>query len=303
MIHPYSTEMYARTLKNIGQALFVPHWRTSVLVRKINATCEDIIGVYPITVIAQDADLKGGLDYLKKAGFVSVILVFDHFNHPSVSKLQEAFEFFRPFKEHYIYRPQASPIKYSKHHRYEIRKALKTLHVEKINLGNEIHHWQELYSNLIKRHHLKSLHVFPPEHYQTLSHLEGIISFGAWMNNKLVSCHIWAEHNGFVHSHLAASNETGYETSAAYALNDLAITYFNEAKIINFGGGAGFTNDLNNGLVKFKRGFSNEQAMSYLGGAILNKDIYQKLLLEYGVNNTVTDFFPAYRLTKNGSIE
>ena len=295
MIHPYATEIYARSLDHIGQALYVPHWETSVLIRNIDDHYKDIIGIYPITVIAEHADLKGGLDYLKKMGFISVILNLDDFNRPSMEALSGVFEFVRPFKTHYIYRPSITDPTYTKHHRYEINKALKILQVEKLNLGANLEAWKNLYSELTERHNLQSLHNFSAAHHHILAQLDKIVAFGAWKDNELVSCHIWSEHNGFVHSHLAASNETGYKSSAAYAVNDFSTRYFREANLINFGGGAGATSDPNDGLIRFKKGFSNDIALSYLCGGILNNDIYQKLLQKKGTTNTIIEFFPAYR--------
>ena len=296
MRHPYATETYAHSLPHIGQELYIPQWETSVLIRKIDDNFKDIIGVYPITVIAKNADLYGGLDYLKKMGFISVVFILDDFNRPSLTVLQPTFDFIRPFKEHYIYRPSIVRPNYTKHHRYEINKALKVLHVEKLDLEANIDRWRALYSELTARHNLKTPHDFPIEHHKLLFQLEGMVAVGAWKDNELVSCHIWIEHNGFVHSHLAASSLAGYKASAAYAVNDMAINYFSDANIINFGGGAGIVNDPNNGLIKFKQGFSNNVALSYLCGSILNSEVYQKLLQHRRVTDTVTDFFPAYRI-------
>ena len=61
--------------------------------------------------------------------------------------------------------------------------------------------------------------------------------------------------------------------------------------MINFGGGAGTGDDPADGLVRFKKGFSNSVEPSYLFTAVLDDDAYRAL----SADRAGTAFFPAYR--------
>jgi hypothetical protein len=92
-------------------------------------------------------------------------------------------------------------------------------------------------------------------------------------------------------SHLAASSEAGYRNGAAYALNALAIEALTDCDLVNFGGGAGAVDDPADGLVRFKKGFSNRITDSWLCGAVLDAEAYRVL----SAGRADDGFFPAYR--------
>jgi hypothetical protein len=61
--------------------------------------------------------------------------------------------------------------------------------------------------------------------------------------------------------------------------------------MIDFGAGAGATDDPENGLAIFKRGFANRSEPFFLCGKILDSELYDRL------TGTKPDdaYFPAYR--------
>jgi len=290
MTHPYATAAYAKSLPHIGEAFEVPEWRTSVLVRPIaGGKRRDAIGPYPLTVLAPDADIDGGLQRLRAAGLVSVVLVTDDRPRPDMDGA--ALDVARPFKSHFLHDRSVGPLALGKHHRYEVKRALARVEVAKIALGDHLQAWSALYGQLAARHGFAGLHAFPAAHHETLATLPGLRAFGAFLEGRLVSAHLFVTHQSHAISHLAASSAEGYETGAAYAVNHLAVTALTDCEIINFGGGAGLGEDPSDGLVRFKRGFSNRVAPSWLRGAILDHDAYRNLAADYGE----TGFFPAYR--------
>lgn len=292
----YSQLQYAESLSQIGKAFHVPAWGTSVLLRKINETEIDATGVYPIAAIRPNANFEDGLAYLREHKLISIVLVVDDFHRPALKSMQKQCDLFKKFKTHYLYRPELGKLEYDRHHRYEIKKAFKNVQVKKLALKNFLPEWKDLYQNLIQKQSLKGIHLFNDEHFSLLSEAQGVDTFSAWIENELVSCHIWVQNNGFAHSHLAASSTLGYQTSAAYAVNAAAIEHYANFKVVNFGGGAGFNDSLHDGLSKFKRGFSNAVASAHLLGIILNHEKYDKLVNEkqVRVDNTL-EYFPAYR--------
>jgi hypothetical protein len=304
MIHPYATEAYARSLSHWGEAVHVPEWGCHVIALDTPGArdtpgaldtigSKDAAGTYPLAIMSPDADLAGGLESLRRLGMVSVTLVLDEYHRPPLEVLRKHFHVVNPFKTHHIHR-NSLPFAYGKHHRYELRRALRQVSVRQFELGSHLPEWASLYADLTRRHELGGVHDFPPSHCEALVRLPGTTSIGAWMDGKLVSAHLWVSDGTFVHSHLAASNGDGYAAGAAYAVYDASISHFAEAELLNFGGGAGSSDDAHDGLSRFKKGFANEAVPAYICGAILNEARYHELVRRRGVP-TDTLFFPAYR--------
>ena len=294
MTHPYATLEYGESLRHLGEPIRVAEWGTTVLRRKCGLGHYDALGTYPIMVFKPDCDLAGGLVRLTQLGLVSAVLVVDDSLRAELPALQ-AFDFVRPFKQHFLYERSRSPIPYSKHHRYEIRRARAAVRVERFELAEHLAAWIDLYQSLVARRGLeRTMHAFPRAHHEALAQLPGVIAIGAFANDRLVSCHVWICHKGHAMSHLAASSEEGYALRAAYAVNAGAIELIGECRTLNFGGAAGSGDDDEAGLARFKRGFSNAVAASYLCGKVLARDAYCELLRRAGVPIDAS-YFPAYR--------
>ncbi len=291
MIHPYGTERYAKSLPHVGEPFAVPEWETHVLIRPAQGGAYDAVGTYPLAVIAAGADLEAGLSRLKAAGLVSVVFVLDDILRPPLGTLQSAFDVVRPFKTHYLHDRTLAGVVYGKHHRYEIKRALGRVSVLEISLADHLESWRSFYEELTARHQMSGVHAFPAAHHEALASLAGVRTFGAFADGELVSAHVFVAHDGYAFSHLAASTGRGYEIGAAYAVNAAALTNLNDCRLINFGGGPGTVEDPANGLVRFKKGFSNRAAPSFLCGKVLDPAVYEALSSKVGE----TEFFPAYR--------
>lgn len=294
MMHPYSTIEYGSSLVHIGEPIHVPEWGTTVLKRACGMGHHDAIGTYPIAVLEPKCDLAAGLDRLSRMGLVSVVLVIENVLRPELRDLERTFDFARPFKRHYLFDRTVSAAYSNRHHRYEVRRAARKVRVERLDLTAHLGQWSRLYRALVVRRGLAdTFHAFPDRHHEVLARLEGVVAVGAFVEGRLVSCHLWVCHDGHAMSHLAASNEEGYASGAAYAVNDGSIELLAQCRILNFGGAAGADDD-ENGLARFKRGFSNTTAPSYLCGKILAAASYAELSRQAGVP-TSAPYFPAYR--------
>lgn len=291
MTHPYATPDFARSLPHAGEAVGVPEWDGHVLSRPIPGDdARDAMGPYPIAVLRSDADVVGGLERLRAGGLASVVLVIEDHLRPPLSALEGAFDFVRPFKSHCVYDRRLGPIAYGGQHKTKLKRALRKVERAELRLADHLPAWQALYDHLTVRHGLKGLHDFPALHHETLARLPGVRTFGAFVEDRLVSAHVFVTDGGHAISHLTASNDEGYASGAAYAVNDLAISAMADCDLINFGGGAGFGDDPDDGLVQFKRGFANSSAPAYLAGGVLDADAYRRLS-----GDRTTAFFPAYR--------
>jgi hypothetical protein len=292
-VHPYATLAYADTLAHVGRPVHVVEWQTYVIARDWKGRAMDAIGPYPITCLADESDLGSGLDLLRKEGFVSITLVVEDLLGPPIDKLQQTFDFARPFKTHYLVDEAGGTYQPSKHHRYEIRRAARAgVEVRVVPLLDILDAWIGLYDGLITNHRIVGAQRFPRESFEVLANCDGLVTVAAFVGQDLVSCHLWIEYKGFVWSHLAASSALGYSNGAAYAVCDQSIRTFS-GKVIDLGGAAGVNDASDNGLARFKAGFSNRQHRAYLCGAVLDTKAY--LALCANTDAARSDYFPAYR--------
>jgi len=292
MTHPYAGLAYASSLSHIGQPLALPEWGGHVLTRPTpDGDRQDAVGPYPLTLLSPQPDLPAGLERLKAGGLVSVVIVLAAAAAPPAGALSLAFDLVRPFKTHHVHDRRLGPPAYGKHHRYEIRRAHARVEAREIALGDHLPDWTGLYGQLIQRHDLTGLHAFPDSHHLALTVLPGLRTFGAFIDGRLASAHLFVTHQGRAISHLAASSAEGYAAGAAYAVNDLALDRLEDCETINFGGGAGAGDDATDGLSRFKAGFANTAESALLCGAVLDPAAYRAL----GTGREDSGFFPAYR--------
>ncbi len=292
-MHPYATQTYGTSLAHWGEVVQVNAWQNCVIKRPITATHYDAAGTYPIMPFTKDTNIPAGIDELKQHGFVSLVMVLDDFHRPELDALHPYATTLSPFKTHYLYRRSLGELTYDTHHKRALKKAVKSVQVDIANLADHVEAWTDLYHQLTTKLQLKGLHAFPLAHHQILASLENVIFLGAWIEDALVAGHIFVRHNNILMSHLVASNAAGYEHRASFALNDFAIRHFTDIDIINFGGGAGNSVGTDDGLARFKRGFANDTANTYLCGIILDTERYETLSKAHTAHNS--SYFPRYR--------
>lgn len=288
MTHPYADPAYAAALAFAGRPVAVEAWATSVLVRPIAGGGEDALGLYPRSVIAPDADLRGGLETLAARGLVSVVLVSDPLAGPASDRLAAAFEVCRPFKTHQLIE-RAKGYAPGKHHRYEIRRAQSRCRVEAVALADRLADWRGLYGQLTERHAIAGMAAFSDDYFEALAAWPVFQTFAAFIGEEVVSMAIWVEAGGVAYNHLGASSAAGYTNGAAYALYDAAVAHFHAAEVLDLGAGAGLTDDPTDGLARFKRGFANAEVVAHLCGAVLAAERYASL------GDRGAGYFPAYR--------
>ena len=297
--HPYAAGDYARALADgTSAALEIAEWGSFVLTREIPPRgaggppgLRDGMGVYPMTPIRKQADLKAGLGRLAAHGLLSVVVVPDPLASPEESQLAAAFGLCRPFKTHHLIDRAAGAYAPSKHHRAEIRRAERRCRVELVRLADHLPAWTQLYDGLVERHAITGVATFSEAYFTVLSREPRMTALAAYVGNEISAMTIWFEHAGVGYNHLGASNALGYANGANYALYNAAIAHFSQAAVLNLGGGAGSRDNPSDGLAVFKRGFANAEAKAMLCGAVLDEERYAALT----GGLPPTEYFPAYR--------
>jgi hypothetical protein len=118
----------------------------------------------------------------------------------------------------------------------------------------------------------------------------------ALYNGATVGMLLWYEQGNRAYYHLGAYSSRGYDAGASFALFDYAIRYFAERGLawLNLGSGAGVGTSGEQGLTRFKQGWSTGVRTAYFCGRVFDREAYRQLVERRGLSTT--PYFPAYRI-------
>jgi len=293
----YSHPDYTRSLGEFGEPLALPDSGGWLLRRAIDSAAVDAMGPYPLFTCSNWKALQGDLDQVGES-LVSVILVTDPFGEYSEHLLRDCFgDLMIPFKSHFIIDLGCSPEDaMCDHHARNVRISLKHVMVERCaNPSAYLDDWVRLYSVLIGRHQISDIRAFSRISFATQLETPGIVCFRAFRDCESVGMILWYLQNGVAYYHLGAYTDEGYQLRASFALFRSALDYFAECglKYVNLGAGSGLGSDADDGLTRFKRGWSTGVRMAYLCGRVFDRQKYNDLVRARCIGST--DYFPAYR--------
>jgi Acetyltransferase (GNAT) domain len=294
----YVHDAYARVLGEFGTPRRLPRSGAWVLERTIpGSPLRDAMGCYPVLVCRDWAGLAADLGDL--AGqLVSVSAITDPFGNYRPEDLAAAFpHLIAPFKEHFIVDLERHPLEAaSSHHRRYARRALRNLTVERSDSPDrEAGSWQRLYASLVRRHGVTGIRAFSPAALEAQLEVPGAVLFKARSDSHVVGMALWYVFGDVGYYHLGACSEAGYELRAFFGLFWRAIEYFAGAglRTLGLGGGVGLAQSSDDGLSRFKRGWSTRTCPVYVCGRILEPAAYRELVTATGTQGT--RYFPAYR--------
>lgn len=292
MTHPYATKEYAASIAGSRRVVWSESLGAWILIDAIPGTdaC-DASGVYPFICWTRTPQPAQLIEELRTLGVVSLMFVT---NPLAEANWTQQLDFSRPYKRHYLVDQRSGDVRFSKHHRYEIRKALRQCRARPVELSTHIEAFESLYVQLVNAKSLGVQHRFSRAHFEHLCDPGRFPAFGAFINDRLASCHVWARHDDQCYSHLAASSAEGYECSASYAVYDCAIEHLADCAVLNLGGAPDRAGS-ESGLSSFKKGFANSTATNRLCGVVADPARYAQVCDELGRHPDQSSFFPAYR--------
>jgi hypothetical protein len=267
----------------------------SVLVREIGTTAQwDAIGPYPVFSCADWDGLAEDLSELAH-DLVSVALVVDPFGAWTEGTLRSSFpDTLVRFKEHFVVRLTADPLRHiHPHHRRNVAKGREQLDVELVtDLAGFAGEWEMLYRHLVDRHQIQGRAAFSVRSLAAQLAVPGMVVLRARIQGTTVGATLWYEQDDVAYYHLAAYDPRGYDLRASFALFAHALELFANRGLVwaSLGAGAGATGDPDDGLSRFKRGWSTETRPAWFGGRVLRRDIYNRL-----AGSSRSQWFPAYR--------
>ena len=294
MSHPYASKSYAALLQGEGSVVPVPEAEVHLIRRVVDGGGTDLVGAYPRTPVPVPAAWPDAWGRLREAGHLSVVLVTDPLSSADGQALQAHFPVARPFKTHLIHEVSSGSCRWSKHHAYEVRRALREVRVEEIRGEALVEDWLRLYGGLVERHRITGVQRFSEEYHRGVLRMDGLRAFAAKRDGRVVAAHLWFVDGARAWSHLGASDAEGYAARAAYAVYDASLRALAEdADVVDIGGAAGLSDD-QGGLFRFKAGFANARAEAWLCGAMLDTAACAARCAARGVPLD-GGFFPPYR--------
>lgn len=294
----YASSEYAEALTEIGRPRLLKSSGCWVLERAIpGSSYLDIMGCYPLCDCRDGEHLATDLAELGQE-FICFSAVLDPFGEYDPDALATWFpERAIAFKEHFVV-DLTVPYDQSvcAHHRRNARRALHDVTVEHLPKPQDYaQQWCQLYANLIRRHAIRGFAAFSESSLVKQLNVPGTVVFRAVRNGETVGMVIWYVSGEVGYYHLGAYSELGYELRSAFALFWISIDYFASGGLrwLNLGGGAGISNKQEDGLSRFKRGWTTCTRTAFFCGKVLNQTRYQELVDQSNTRDTT--FFPAYR--------
>jgi Acetyltransferase (GNAT) domain len=292
-LHP----SYVESLCEFGEPLHLPKSGGWLLTRQVDGDQADAMSAYPLFACLDWKSLKSDFDQLGKS-LVSVVVVTDPFGEYDEALLRDSFgDLATPFKAHYacdLRRPLDGTI--SKHHLRNACLGLEQVAVERCeDPASHLDDWVNVYSILIQRHQITGIRAFSRNSFAKQLKTPGIVCFRATRRRQTVGMILWYVQNEVAYYHLGAYTDEGYQSRASFALFRKALDYFAESGLnyANLGAGAGLGSSADDGLTRFKRGWSNCVRTAYICGRIFDRREYDRFVRARGVG--ATDYFPAYR--------
>jgi hypothetical protein len=291
----YSHPAYALSLAEFGKPRALPRSEGWLLERPIPTTpYRDAMGCYPLFACRDWSRLDQDLEELSD-DLVSVAIVADPFGDHDAAQLRKSFStLVTAYKEHLVTDLSQSSF-IAPQHRRKARKALEQLDIQRVAdptlFGDE---WIELYANLIQRHGIRGLSAFSATSLEAQLAVPGISMFRAIRDNETVGITLWYTDRAVAYYHLGAYSDLGYKLEASFALFWRALEHFSNESLqwLDLGAGAGVSTK-EDGLTRFKRGWSTGTRTAYFCGRIFDQSKYDEVMRMRNV--TATNYFPAYR--------
>lgn len=156
--------------------------------------------------------------------------------------------------------------------------------------------WVNLYENLIKRHNIRGISKFSFKCFQIQLQIPGTILVLGRHEGEVIGANLIIMRDDVAYGHLGAYSPIGYKINASYGIYWEALKYLQRHSIrfYNMGGGAGIKENIEDGLSRFKAGWSNCQRTVYLCGRVFDRQKYVSICEQYEIYKV--DYFPAYRV-------
>lgn len=253
----------------------------------------DLAGPYPWAGFSDWSAVGKDLDAIE--GAVSATLVVSPTSLVDDALLREHFpDYLVDFKTHFLVDlTENYEAARSLSHRRKVRRHRPDLRIEMLEPTSRVEtRWVELYALLGNRHEIRGGAAFTTDGLVSQLHEPNITLFGAKVGDQIIGMVSFVRSGSVAAYHLGAYDNQGYELEAAYALFPYAFGALADigVELVNLGGGAGLQVLDDDGLARFKRGWSTHTGVARIGGRVLDRVAFNGL-----VAASSSAFWPPYR--------
>ena len=191
---------------------------------------------------------------------------------------------------------------YSKNHKRNLKRLNEKGFIITINDWGKIGCFYNIYNQTMLRHNAAKRYFLPKEYFNNLINIQKANIFLISVldkENNYTSGGLFSKVNGVIQYLYGATADKFVKDSPSKLMIDKAIEYGKQqnARILHLGGGYGA--DVNDGLFRFKKGFSKNYLNYSTLRIIHNQEEYNKISKNKGISpeeiNSFKGFFPAYR--------
>ena len=290
----YRSEAYARSLEHLGDVVALPASGGWLLTADVpGSDARDGRGPYPLFSCGEWRRLADDLASLED--LVSVTMVVDPLAGMTRQDLERVFDLVRPYKTHHVVDVRPRPPRPSPHHLRKLRAVASDVRTEVLRSpASHADDWLRLYGDLVRRRAVTGFADLPDGSLRAQLEVPGCLAVRAVRSDRCLSMALWYRHGEVAHLHLAATDDEGYGTGAAYAVMAASLEHLaSEVRMVDLGGVSGDEDDPQHGLARFKRGWGNRTTVAHLCGAVLDRRAFDRLTADQGP--TGITYFPPYR--------
>ena len=293
----YAHPAYAAALRELGAPRELPASGGSILERPIEGFTDlDGMGSYPLFACRDWSGIGEDLASLE-GELVALSMVTAPFGAYREADLRRWFgDRVVPFKEHFVVDLPDSRQRVHSHHRRNVAKARRNVAVERCaDPVQSLDEWDALYANLVRRHDIRGVAAFSKACFARQLRVPGLVAFRAIDGEATIGMTLWYASGDVAYYHLGAYSDRGYAAGASFALFADAIEHFAGAGLawLDLGAGAGLNGRRDDGLARFKRGWSTGTRTAYFCGRVFAPDRYAAIVEARGASGS--SYFPAYR--------
>lgn len=300
----YRSLNYANCFKESGDVYRLPQTDSYLIQKPYKDGFSDLCSVYPFYDPPKKhqfyhIDLIADINSITDPNILSVTIVTNplmKWAEMPVGKDNWCWSYCKEFKTHY-YIDYREKLDLPSNHKRNIKKSLNSLDIKIDMISSNEKKAQSFigfYKNLVKRHDIVGFADFPDSYFLSLFNVPGIMLLEAYPKGSREPCGqiTYLLDGEYAYYHLAAYNEEGYANNASFGMMHSAIEYFRSLGVnkLLLGGSAGMIEDENDGLARFKKGFSNKSIKNHILGKVLNESKYNEF--SKGINK---EYFPLYR--------
>lgn len=279
---PFNRMEYAETYA--GRFLFARCLSSAIRIREISGTSfQDGMLPWPYISIPETA---GSLLRSEFPDLVTVTGVIA----PSGSRPSFSFERdeLAPLKEHFVYDPSLGPNALSRKSRSNLRKGSRFWQPVDANSDEGWRGFVELNRAFVADRRITGgFYDFGDDHFRLLSRLDDIVLFGVRDSSQWGAMACGARHGAGLHLMHIRISALGYRSCASYVLMAEVTRHCASNGLVLFMGG--LRHGAQEGLLRFKRRWTNRTFPAWLLRVVVRPDVYRVLAIPGN------PFFPGYR--------